>query len=159
MSMAIRADAGKPVDPLSAPGAPPFPVHFFQPRFQVMVLDVLQLINKVFMVGDTIDDMDVFKIFQSLAGEIGALKAPGYSVLTGALSETGSALDTRWHQIVRMAAIAAHFFNGEVHVSGPLLQLSNVILLLGEVAWARSAVDSANTSQLPGIFLHGEHLL
>jgi hypothetical protein len=124
-----------------------------------MVLDVLEFFNEVFVVGDSVNDMDVFEIFQSLAGEIGALKAPGYPVFTGALAEARAALDTRWHQIIRVAAIAAHFFNGEVHLSGSLLQLSNVILLLGEVARACSAVDSANTSQLPGIFLHGGHLL
>jgi hypothetical protein len=52
------------------------------------------------VVGDSILDVDVLKILQALAGEIGALKAPGYSVFTGALSETGFALYACRHHLV-----------------------------------------------------------
>jgi len=100
MRMAIRAVADKPVEPLPALGTPSLPVHLLQPRFQAMVLDILKLFNEVFMVGDTIDDVDIFKIFQSLTGETGTLKAPGYPVLTGALPETMPALYTCWHHFI-----------------------------------------------------------
>jgi len=110
-------------------------------------------------VGDSILDVYVLKIFQALAGEIGAFKAPGYPVLAGTFPETRFALYACWHHLVRVTAIAAHFLNGEVPLPGPLLQLGDVILLLGKVAGARSAVDSADTNQLPVIFLHSGLLL
>jgi hypothetical protein len=52
------------------------------------------------MVGGAFFNVNVSEVSQSLAGKISALKAPGHFVLTGTLTETVLALNTRGHYLI-----------------------------------------------------------
>jgi hypothetical protein len=52
------------------------------------------------MVRYSIFYVNMFEILKPLAGEIGALEAPRYTMLTGAGSETRLALYARWHHLI-----------------------------------------------------------
>jgi hypothetical protein len=106
------------------------------------------------MVGNTVLDVDVLEVFQSLAGKVRTFKTPCYSMLFGALAKTVAAFYAGGHHVVRMAAVTAYFFKGKAHSLSSRLQLPDIVYLMGEIAGAITAINAAYPNQFPVIFFH-----
>ena len=106
------------------------------------------------MVGNTVLDVDVLEVLQSLAGKIRTFKTPCYSMLFGAFAKAMAAFYAGGHHIVRMAAVTAYFFKGKAYSLSPRFQLPNIVYLMGEITGAITAINAANPNQFPVIFFH-----
>jgi hypothetical protein len=107
---AVRASACVPIQAFATLGATPFPFLLLQPILNAVFLHVIELIDQVFMVGNTVLDVDVLEVLQSLAGKVGTFKTPCDSMLLGALAKPVATFFTGGHHIVRMAAVTAYIF-------------------------------------------------
>jgi len=65
----------------------------------------------MFMVRNTIFNVNISEVSQPLAGKVRALKAPGHFMLSGTLTEAGTALNTRRHYLIREASVTVSFLN------------------------------------------------
>jgi hypothetical protein len=110
--------------------------------------------DQVLMVGDTVLDVDVLEVLQSLAGKVRTFKTPCYAMLFGALAKAMAAFYAGGHHIVRMAAVTAYFFKRKAHSLSPHFQFRNIVYLMGEIAGAVTAINAAYPNQLPIIFFH-----
>jgi len=106
------------------------------------------------MVRNTVFDVDVLEVLQSLAGKIRTLKTPCYSMLFGALAKTMAAFYAGGHHIVRMATVTVYIFKGKAHFLSSCFQFPDIVYLMGEIAGAVTAINAANPNQFPVIFFH-----
>ena len=106
------------------------------------------------MVRNTIFDVDVLEVLQSLAWKIRTLKTPCYSMLFGALAKTMAAFYAGGHHIVRMATVTAYIFKGKAYSLSSCFQFPDIVYLMGEIAGAVTAINAAYPNQLPIIFFH-----
>ena len=109
--MAFRTLPGKPVEHFPTLGATSDSFLLFRPLLDPMLLHVIQILNYMLMMRDAIDNMDISKIFEPLAGEFRALKTPRHLLLTGTLAKAVPAIDTDRKHSVCVTAIAASFFD------------------------------------------------
>jgi hypothetical protein len=65
-----------------------------------MVLHILQILDHVNMVRNAIDDVDIPKIVQALAGKVIAFKTPRHVFLLGTLTKAVSALQAGGGHVV-----------------------------------------------------------
>lgn len=127
LCMTIEALAGKPIEFLSALWALPCARLFLNPSLDSMLLHVLQLLNHMFMVGDTIDDVSVPEVPQPLTGKLGTIKTPGYVFFRGTLTKSMPALHAVRRYPLRETAVAANPFDGNPFFPGELLQLLSIV--------------------------------
>jgi hypothetical protein len=64
------------------------------------------------MVGDAVDNVNIPKIPEALAGKVAALKTPRHILFPGTLTKAMPALYTGGEYIVREATITTNFFDG-----------------------------------------------
>ena len=112
LCMTTGALAGKPIELLSALWALPCARLFLNPSLDSMLLYVLQLLNHMFMVGDTIDDVSVLEVPQSLTGKLRALETPGYVFFCGTSTKPMPALHAVRRCPLGETSIAANPFDG-----------------------------------------------
>jgi hypothetical protein len=77
-----------------------------------MLLHVLKVINHLGMMGNTVDNMNIGKIFKPLARKVRALKTPGNFMLASTLAKAVRALLAEGHYSVRKTTVTANFFRG-----------------------------------------------
>jgi hypothetical protein len=100
------------------------------------------------MVRDAIDDVDIFVVAQSRAGEIGALKAPGHMLLAGALSKAVPAVLAEDNHAVGKTAIAADFSQRDIVFARDFFHHPGVIFAGSQVLGTGPAVNPADTDQV-----------
>jgi hypothetical protein len=151
---AVRASACVPIQSFAALRATPFPFLLYQPILNAVLLQVVELIDQMLMVGNTILDVDVLEILQALTRKVGTFKTPSHSMLLGALAKAMAAFFAGGHHVVRMAAVTAYFFKSKACSLSPPFQLPDIIYLMGEIAGAIAAINAAYPNQFPVIFFH-----
>ena len=112
----------------------------------------MEFIDQVLMVGNTVLDVNVLEVLQSLAGKVRTFKAPCYAMLLGALAKAVAAFYAGGHHVVRMAAVTACFFKGKSHSLSSRFQFPDIVCLMDEIAGTITAINAAYPNQLPVIF-------
>ena len=106
------------------------------------------------VVGNTVFNVYILELLQSPAGKVRTFKTPPHAMFLCASAKAVPAFYAGWHQVIRMAAVAAYFLEGKTRSLCPRLQLPDIVYLIGEVAWAITAVDAANPNEFPVFLFH-----
>ena len=132
----------------------PFLFLLCQPIRYAVILEVVEFIDQVLVVGNTVFNVDILELLQSPAGKIKAFKTPPHPMLPGTLAKAVAAFYAGGHQVVRMAAVAAYLLEGKTISLGPSFQLTDIVYPMGKVAGAITTVNTANPNEFPIIFFH-----
>jgi len=152
--IASRALQGVPVKYFPAVRAGSFFILLFYPFLGSMVFHELEIFHYFFVVPDSVHHMNFGKILQPLTREIAALEAPSYFFLLGATTKTVATVATSRVDIVGQASVATDFFDRDFVGFSHLPQFIQILILIGQVSGASSAVKTADSNQLIFSFFH-----
>lgn len=92
----------------------------------------MQIINNPPMIAEFID-VDLGKILQAFAGEVGALETPGYLLILGTLAKTAAAVNAAPIHMIGKAFVATYFLDRHTSCLGHFLQFFSIVTLICNV--------------------------
>jgi hypothetical protein len=153
---AVRALAGKPVQPFPTTRATAGLFLFLHPLLDPVFFHVLKVLDHMGMMGYAVNYMDVSEVSEPATGKLITLKTPPHPLFCGALPKTVLALHAGGENVTGETTVAPDFFNWKAGILRDPFQLPKIIYPAGQIVGACPAIEPTYADKLAYITIHND---